>query len=791
MTSPAPASTSRRSILRYVGFGAATLTAHSLLGPLVRRAEGASAATALLDDRAWVTADGKPAFAPVAYPVPQPGDGGEAATDATRFATYDVKDDLVLPQGWRSKVVAQWGDRLRAGDAEFVFGFNADYTGLAPVAGARDEFWLIVNHEYISATPWLQGWPKVHGGGCPVDLDKGTLAGVPLAGAQFDLLDANFTKVANPQLIDGLRKLCEMGMADLGVSVLRVRRGADGTFSVVIDSADHFRIAAASHSANVKPDALTFTGPAAALLGGRARGTFSNCSGGVTPWGTFLTCEENFQDQANEFVTPAGRPFAGAKKRFAAADTQGVTKLPFEFEGLGTGLTPPLDGRQYGWVCEVDPVNRTLKKHTSLGRFRHENVAIRVEAGKPVVCYLGDDRRGGHVWKFVSRGVVTDPKDPANSKLLEDGTLHVARFEPDFTGRWIPLTPDTPLRRPEPEHCSSNHVWLPRRESAKHDATGGHVAVGGGDEATMTVDAWVAEILAWPYGTNATNATLEKLTLGHLTLANRGDADEPQRAHRHGAILMDAYAMANAAGGTPTSRPEDIEIHPLDGSVYIAFTDNTGSGDGSPDVRIFPDSKGANSRQYGAIYRIAEDRNDPAAATFTWGKFVSSGEAADAGGGFACADNLVFDPAGNLWMVCDITTPAHNFPVDRKNKTKPGESRFPGVFGNNACFCIPTAGPHAGVPFCFAIGPMECEMTGPTFAPDGLSLLVSIQHPGELNGARGATKNKPTEEARPMKLAARDGSLFTQLRTVPLGSNFPSNKPGDLPRPCVVCITRA
>ena len=253
---------------------------------------------------------------------------------------------------------------------------------------------------------------------------------------------------------------------------------------------------------------------------------------------------------------------------------------------------------------------------------------------------------------------------------------------------------------------------------------------------------------------------------------------------------MDAYAMANAVGGTPTARPEDIEIHPRDGSVYIAFTDTTGSGDGSPDKRIFPDSAGDTSRQYGAIYRLAETDNDPAATTFAWGKFVSSGEAADGGGGFACADNLVFDPDGNLWMVCDISTTVGNLPVDRsKKQDSPGGKAFPGVFGNNAMFMIPTAGPNAGVPHCFAVGPMECEMTGPTFVrnPDGgWTLLVSIQHPGELHG----TRRDGGQEVRTMTLAARDGTLFEQRRVVPLGSNFPHGRPDEPPRPCVVCVTR-
>jgi hypothetical protein len=114
------------------------------------------------------------------------------------------------------------------------------------------------------------------------------------------------------------------------------------------------------------------------------------------------------------------------------------------------------------------------------------------------------------------------------------------------------------------------------------------------------------------------------------------------------------------------------------------------------------------------------------------------------------------------------------------------------VFGNNALFMIPTSGALAGVPLCFGIGPMECELCGPTFTADGRSLLLAVQHPGELHGTRGLPGvDQPLETTRPMRVAARDGTVFTQERVVPLGSNFPHRRPGAPPLPCVVCITRA
>lgn len=748
----------RRAFLKYVGYGAGA----ALLGPLARSATGEASSTAAGAARGalqpWVNVDGTPTWSPVPYPLPHPGDGGSAATDAQRFARYEVRDDIVLPEGFRYDVVATWGERFGPADRrseQVSFGYNADYTALVPIAGS-DEYWLVVNHEYISARPWLQGYAAAHGEALPslrllAGEDVLEIAGVKQRGTAVDLQDDAVRSMSQP----GPQAAGVIGRAaldDLGVSVLRVRRLADGRFEVVRDAADHKRFSGIRQ------------------INAKGAATFSNCSGGTTPWGTVLTCEENFQDQTPESIDAKGEPIASRRKIFTAVGAHAATNLPFEFEGLGQAADPPLDGRDFGWVCSVNPQAGTLEKLHALGRFRHENVAVRAEAGKRLAAYMGDDRRGGHVWKFVSKDVVRDPKDPANESLLREGVLYAARLDEGFTGRWIPLMPETPLAMPEPEHLATRHLWLPDRQ------VGGHVAVGttGAKHIELPLPAWLR--------------TIERFTGKPYAEATLGDLVDPSVPDKLRVILLDAYVMANAAGATPCSRPEDVEVHPHDGSVYIAFTDSTGSGDGSPDIRIFPDSRGENSRQYGAIYRLQEAEDDPAAETFTWGKFVASGELAEEGTGFACADNLAFDADGNLWMVTDITTPRHNFAIDRSDAaTSPGGGSFVGAFGNNALFMIPTKGPSAGVPHLFAIGPMECEMTGPTFTPDGRTLLLAIQHPGELHGTRYGR----AAEERTLILATRDGRLFQQTRTVPLGSNFPGGRDGEAPKPCVVCITRS
>lgn len=749
------ASFTRREFFRFVGRGAAGGLALHALGPLYAGERGPRLSRIGLN---WT---------PVPYPVPLPGDPGSAAQDAVRLARFEVIDDLVLPSGFRYDVVARWGERFGPSDQpdrQVVFGYNADFVALLP-ADRPDEFFLFVNHEYISATPWLQGYEEVFGQALHQD---GAIGDHMLAGGELDLAEIPSSRLS---VAKGVRTLCRAAMADLGVSILRVRRAAGGGYEVVRQATDHRRIHGWGRSNIAAETPLMMTGPVASAFAFPVPGTFCNCSGGVTPWGTALTCEENYQDQTVEQVTPSGRNLPCGEPLFSGSESLSAAGLPFEFNGLCSGLHPRPDGRAFGWVCEVDPATGALWKHSALGRFRHENVALRVEAGRPLVAYMGDDRRGGHVWKFVSEAPVHDLCDPANRRLFERGTLYVARFAADFSGTWIPLRPETSLRRPEPDTCAGGFVWLPDRPSGGWVAVGEHPAL-----STISPETWMERM------SDYVGKPFAAITLGDLI----ADGVDPLAV-----LLLDAFVMAQAIGGTPTARPEDLEVHPHDQSVYIAFTDSTGSGDGSPDARIFPDSRGDNSRQYGAIFRLVEEGNHPDATTFVWGKFVASGECAEGGGGFACADNLAFDPDGHLWMVTDISTTSHNFPVNRDVDSQPGKSKFTGIFGNNALFVIPTAGPDAGTPKCFATGPMECEMTGPWYTDDD-AILIAIQHPGEAVGARGFPGiEQPTEISdRHIVIAGRDGRLFTQSRTVPRGSNFPDNRPGAVPKPCVVCIRR-
>ncbi|HEY9845148.1 MAG TPA: alkaline phosphatase PhoX, partial [Candidatus Caenarcaniphilales bacterium] len=178
-----------------------------------------------------------------------------------------------------------------------------------------------------------------------------------------------------------------------------------------------------------------------------------------------------------------------------------------------------------------------------------------------------------------------------------------------------------------------------------------------------------------------------------------------------------------------------------------------------------------------------------------WERFAQGGEAGtEAGAGFANVDNLVFDRQGNIWGVTDMSTSTHNgFDVGAAatpNEISHGKtgnvSDLTGVFGNNWLFYMPTSGPDAGEVIPFAYGPVRCEMSGPTFVGD--TLLLSIQHPGE----DCPFKDNP-RLSRDIEMLDLEGGLFSQKRSVPRGSNWPSNiegNPQGPPRPSVIGIRR-
>ncbi len=736
-------------------------------------------------------------------------EGGGAAVE---LPTYTVIDDVIVPPEFERYVISAWGDRPFGSTAystpsDYV-GFNADYTGYIPLAGTNDGI-LWTNHEYVSY-PFSQICPEAAISG------NGNNVFQPVIG--FALPD-----VRNRAFIGEC-------LYNVGGSVVRIKRvSRGGRFAVQNGDLLNRRIHALSglginstrtdayyssergvafYSAVTAWGALAHqvgdqnyllgTGPAATQvfnlstdgLGDKIIGTLGNCSGGTTPWGTILSCEENFQADPSSFFlgVTEGVKANGTQTGYGFVSTPGaqVTDTGARTAGAEFGLV----GEKYGWVVEVDvrnPANRA-KKHTALGRFRHENVALRVEPGQKLAAYMGDDRRGGHTWKFVSSAVVSNVTSPSNSSLFESGTLYVAKFNPNGTGQWIALTLTTPTNPNSPTAIGSVQVAL--EQVAAPDRNGlvnlpRRLGVAG-----STTDGGF-------FGLTTVN---EAASIGAYQGKLLSDFYSSQ-----GAILVDAFAAANLVGGTPGARPEDLEVHPKTKHVYVAYTDGRAGGDGYADSRIFTVSKYSTDinaeSQNGGLYKIIEDNNAPDALNFTWSKFVQAGEAGSVNGaGFGNLDNLAFDAKFNVWGVMDMSTDLHNglglglsanlLTINHALKGSNNATPTVGVFGNNWMFCIPTEGPDAGKHLPFAIGPTRAEMTGPTFVGD--HLLLSIQHPGE-NAPIGAQNTGP--KVRDIELLSLNGaSLFNQTRTIPFGSQWPSNtiagNSSGIPKPAVIGIRR-
>lgn len=336
--------------------------------------------------------------------------------------------DVHVPEGYSWKPVAKWGQPLFSGVADLdpvngtsaeaqekAFGENTDGMELFNIGGRQV---ICVNHEYANLDINLPGRPE----GKPQSADDVVL----LQNAQ-------------------------------GVAVFEITDGADG-WQVVVDSPLNRRI---THRTPME-----LTGPAVGhdLLktaadpeGKTVLGTLNNCGAGRTPWGTYLTCEENF----NGYFGHAGAlPAEGETEDQVKAKAEAVAAtLPKEFKRYGIGVDsvymyhafdPRFDLAQnvnepnrFGYIVEIDPANPTAapKKHTALGRFKHENAASVVARDGRVIVYMGDDERGEFLYKWVSRDAYVPGGD--TSTLLVNGTLYVAKFTDDLNGEWLALTPET------------------------------------------------------------------------------------------------------------------------------------------------------------------------------------------------------------------------------------------------------------------------------------------------------------------------------------------------------------
>ncbi|NEP02014.1 MAG: DUF839 domain-containing protein [Symploca sp. SIO2E9] len=701
-------------------------------------------------------------------------------SDDTRLASYTIIDDVMVPPEYTRYVIVKWGDRVFPNQNDY-FGYNSDFTAFVPRDGDVDGY-LWVNHEYVSF-PISDLAP-----GTPEDLiglatSFEEVIGYPLAatlnlevrGEFYYNVGGSIVRISRSgtgrkfQVVDDPNNRRIHGLSGLGINAERT----DGFQSITAWGTRSHQIGDQNYLVGTGPAATEVFPLSSDGLGNRIIGTAYNCSGGDTPWGTILTAEENFQGSEQFFV--------GVTEGVLPNGTQ------TEYTEGTSGAVFGLVGEKYGWMVEIDPANPDVrsKKHTALGRFRHENITFRLKTGEPLVAYMGDDRRGGHTWKYVSNGFLQDLSNKNNSALFENGTLYVAKYNADGTGEWLPLLLSTSTNPTPPSVLGS--VEIATLGEAQRDGRNRLPQRAGIGGATEDGGSLIVDI---------TNEATILPDYQNKTLADFYTSQ--------GAVLTDSFLAANAIGGTPSSRPEDLEVHPSTNEVFIAYTDHIAGGDGYPDSRIFQTAKlsaTANAQQpSGGLYKIIEDSSNGAGTTFTWTKFVEAGEAgADSGAGFANVDNLAFDNQRNIWGVTDMSTSRQN---GFRTGANPGlrsidhsdtgaTDALVGVFGNNWLFFIPTSGPGAGEVVPFAYGPPRCEMTGPTFVGD--TLLLAVQHPGEsvpINAGQPPLN-------RDIEMLNLDGTLFTQNRTVPLGSSWPSNissddggsdNPNGPPRPCVIGV---
>ncbi len=167
-------------------------------------------------------------------------------------------------------------------------------------------------------------------------------------------------------------------------------------------------------------------------------------------------------------------------------------------------------------------------------------------------------------------------------------------------------------------------------------------------------------------------------------------------------VLIRLRQAAKYLGATPLDRPEDIEINPANGDVLVALTNNSDVGN-----------------YVGSIMKVVEKDGRHDALEFTSETFLAGGKETN----FACPDNLAFDPKGNLWITSDISGSVMN------REDKPVYLPYK----NNSLFVVPKEGEHAGKPIRVANAPTHAEFTGPFFSPDGKTLFLSVQHPGEYS----------------------------------------------------------
>jgi secreted PhoX family phosphatase len=353
-----------------------------------------------------------------------------AMSKASRYSfdelTWGNDETHHIAEGYDADVLLRWGDPITADAPDFdplnqtveaqlkQFGYNNDYVGYTELEPGRGL--LCVNHEYTNEEVMFPG--------------LGRQDTQDFAGMTKDLVDIE--------------------MAAHGGTVVEIAKGSNGKWTVVRDGHYNRRITPLNTD-------MTLSGPAAGHDrmktsadpdGMTVIGTLNNCAGGMTPWGTYLMAEENFHGYFwTDTLDAEGKPDLSAQPQAASMKRYGVPGMWYAWGKYYDRFNidkDPNEANRFGWIVEVDPRNPDALpvKHTALGRFRHEGAETTISSDGHLVIYTGDDNQFDYQYKYVSAGTVGDDA-AANSTLLSDGTLYVARFDEDGTLTWLPLVHGT------------------------------------------------------------------------------------------------------------------------------------------------------------------------------------------------------------------------------------------------------------------------------------------------------------------------------------------------------------
>ena len=507
-----------------------------------------------------------------------------------------------------------------------------------------------------------------------------------------------------------------------GVSVIEISRaGASGAWSYSQASALNRRITPFTPmemSGPAKGNALlrTLFSP----TGVAGRGTINNCANGFTPWGSYITCEENwtgyFRRDASDLAVRSAREQTSLARYGRGAATAGnqswTTAAPISAGdtriakfNITIDPTKPADGTgdfrneiyQYGWCVEIDPYDpaSTPRKRTALGRMNHEGAwPGRFVAGVRPAWYMGDDAAGEYIYKFVSSAPWAPADATATNRLgigdkyLDAGTLYVAKINPDGSGQWLPIV----------------------------------------------------------FGQ------------GPLTAANAAYAFADQAD-----VLINARLAADALGATKMDRPEWTAVNPKTGEMYCTLTNGpTRNGTTVPvdaaNPRVYVDAPSTTrNNRNGHIIRFRETGDTTEATTFTWDIYVFAAgsdldpaninlSALDATNDMSSPDGLWFSRTANagglgtplLWIETDdgAYTDVTNCMLLVGQPGQVGDGGTRAVTSTLASGQTVTTTTRIGATpgtnlRRFLVGPKECEITGIDSTPDGRSVFVNIQHPGE------------------------------------------------------------